>query len=124
MGTLSLEPLKAALPSLPDTDDPSLSAKAAASSVDKQSLAARLQRLWQERGEFHKLNTADLQKEIDDGVDVDDVDGDKAQKTDNAPDDDAEKLQTLAPEQMYELKTRILTGLGCVNGVNIARHQC
>ena len=113
MGTLSLEPLKAALPSLPDTDDPSLSAKAAAPSVDKQSLAARLQRLWQERGEFHKLSTADLQKEIDDGVDVDDVDGDKAQKTDNAPDDDAEKMQTLSPEQMYELKTQILTGLGC-----------
>jgi len=104
--TLSLEPLVEALPSITNSKD--------------GQLGLRLQRLWQERGDFSKISTSKLEEEqekdnavkeeADDDDDDDDDDDNKVKKED-APTSE-ENDQTLTPDQLWELKTTLLQGLG------------
>lgn len=126
--TLSLEPL---LHVLPWTTSTSLfeNSEALSSPEQQHSLAARLQRLWQERGDFSKLSIDKLEleeeKEKDDEQEEaghDDAFSREVEKTDQAGNeqDTADKLeqaaeeQSMSQEQLWDLKLGILQGLECV----------
>lgn len=119
---LSLEPLSHALSAV--------EAELEASRTSKDtSLSFRLQRLWQERGDFSKLNTAVLEEEAAREQDLTDKDplgdsapeastskgatsGDDQDEASGAAQSEQEELeQTLTPEQLWELKSNILEGL-------------
>lgn len=95
-----------------------------ASSSDQQSLAARLQRLWQERGDFSKLSVEKLQSESEQEQ-QEAIDDEELKKTrsdqggDNGPDGEVEQKEaaeeeSMTQEQLWDLKLGILQGLECV----------
>lgn len=124
--TLSLEPLLHALPLKSESIDVAAPAPAQA---DQYSLAARLQRLWQERGDFSKLSVESLK--VEDGEeagaeasldkDLTTTDVDQAVSTAENEDDNgnkeqakAEEEQSMTQEQLWDLKLGILQGLESV----------
>lgn len=126
--TLSLEPLLHALPSLSadKTEQDHDGVDGNDSAPDRHSLAARLQRLWQERGDFSKLSIEKLKAE-DEEVKAEQLHQVKKNADQPAPDEDeknddsedskaerAEEVQSMTQEQLWELKLGILQGLECV----------
>lgn len=126
--TLSLEPLLQALPSLSadETEQDHHGIEGNDSAPDQHSLAARLQRLWQERGDFSQLSTEKLKAE-DEEVQAEEMDEvkknadqpahDEEEKNDDSEDSKAERAeeeQSMTQEQLWELKLGILQGLECV----------
>lgn len=116
--TLSLEPLRHALPSLKSEASDAAAAAAAAATPDQQSLAARLQRLWQERGDFSKLSIDKLVQEANEEGGEDDK-REELLKTakdsnENVDQEAEEQQQSMSQEQLWDLKLGILQGLECV----------
>jgi hypothetical protein len=125
--TLSLEPLLLALPPTSSSDgelqdDPAFKPEIkAVETNDQSSLAARLQRLWQERGDFSKLSIDKLTLEEEQEQDSKDADGnvieqadhprDDEEQVDNSEDSKAEEEESMTQEQLWELKLGILQGL-------------
>lgn len=120
---LSLEPLLHTLPSVTagKAEHDHEPAGGSTSVPDQHSLAARLQRLWQERGDFSKLSVEQLLLEgesdeeeatatKDGGLDADQP----LEASENNEDDkrqEAEEEQSLTQEQLWELKVGMLQGL-------------
>lgn len=141
--TLSLEPLVRALTLHADTanttgisdngdgavkTDGSSQNQEAQGSFEQQqkSLAARLQRLWQERGDFSKLSIEKLQAEEDKSslssesskdaggkaeVKEVEVEGEEGQTAKDGDVASEEAEQTMSQEKLWELKLGILQGL-------------
>ena len=142
MTTLSLEPLLSALhvsasakdPLAPEVED----GGGGGGDPGPASLAYRLQRLWQERGDFNKLTAEALQREEGKEEDQEDVaagsdrgkaqaqavtreakeeqDASDEQEVDNeagAAEDGAPAMpKHMSPDELWELKSTILQGLG------------
>ena len=113
--TLSLEPISQVLSSI----EAGLGYRKAGS--EDGALSIRLQRLWQERGDFSKLTAAGLQDEASKEGQDDQV-GVKSEKAGNPDKPDSEERpqredgedQLFTPEQLWDLKSSILQGLGYV----------
>ena len=139
MTTLSLEPLLSALRVSPSAKEPEApeveDGGGGGGDPGPASLAYRLQRLWQERGDFKKLTAEALQceedeEDEDDGaagtesgkVQADTREAREGQEAGNEHEDDEEDEATedgasaisqhLSPEELWELKSTILQGLG------------
>lgn len=127
--TLSLEPLSEALYRI-EQDDETGPVASTSKLASEDGLAIRLQRLWQERGDFSRLSVTDLEEEAareqakaeaGSELDVSVADRETVGTT-----GETEKLdeqlkseevrdeadQTMSPDQLWELKTTILQGLG------------
>lgn len=122
---LSLEPMLHALPLVRTGGEKSeVETVDSASSSDQQSLAARLQRLWQERGDFSKLSIEKLKAgsnaDEDEGKADEELQKNKAdQDGDDVQDGETEQREaageeSMTQEQLWDLKLGILQGLECV----------
>lgn len=100
--TLSLEPLVEALPSIASTSN---------TNKDGQ-LGLRLQRLWQERGDFSKISTAKLEEEQEKDNAVKEEEGEQAEVNEAEAPASEGNDQTLTPDQLWKLKATLLQGLG------------
>ncbi|KAK9897328.1 hypothetical protein P389DRAFT_194953 [Cystobasidium minutum MCA 4210] len=128
--TLSLEPLLHALPSasaiVSNKNEAGDLDGSSSTAADQHTLAARLQRLWQERGDFSKLSidklkSEDEQEALNEDDDVkkkkEDADqpghgeGDDGQDGEESKAEKAEEEQSMTQEQLWELKLGILQGL-------------
>lgn len=128
--TLSLEPLLRALHVSPskEPEAPDVELGGGGGDPGPASLAYRLQRLWQERGDFNKLTAEALQREDEaeggaaggeDSVresrheakeqDAGDVQEEDQDATSNGA---AAVPQHMSPDELWELKSTILEGLG------------
>lgn len=114
--TISLEPLLQALQS-------SSLAEAVPSSrrSDEVPLSLRLQRLWQERGDFSALGVEALCEEQarDDEAGHSELAEDAVKQEDEGKTtadaaQDGEDSQAMSPDELWELKVNILSGLECV----------
>ena len=137
MTTLSLEPLLTPLHVSSSAKEPEAPQVEAGGGGDPgpASLAYRLQRLWQERGDFNKLTAEALQHEEEEDVEIeDDAAGSETgrvradtrhareeqdagdEQEDNevgaAKDGTAPMPQHMSPDELWELKSTILQGLG------------
>ena len=113
--TISLEPLLQAFQSS------SLSEAGPSKRNDEVPLSLRLQRLWQERGDFSALNEADLREEASKdafAITENELEHEgESKKTDEAkPEGAAGRTDTdaMTPDELWDLKVNILTGLECV----------
>lgn len=113
--TISLEPLLQALRSSVSAEpsDPGPSKR-----VDEAPLSLRLQRLWQERGDFSALSEESLRKEqAKEGQDATaeadkaDAGDDDAKEEDSKTGNEGEDSQGMTHEELWDLKVSILSGL-------------